>query len=195
MTMQRDEGWLPAIKGIFTWRVWRPGRSSILARMRALWLVWLAWTPALASVLLWRGENEGVLARWLVGVGWGLFGLCALFVWANGKRLLNAAMVLPEVALPRTLLVLWARTLAFAMGPFALAMGVSQATLDSEQVDYPLYWAVLVTMTMLIVIAPTVRRLIRIEDARMQSDGVSVVGALSTRTVKFADRRRKAPRT
>ena len=52
----QDEGWVPAIHGLVTLRVWRPGKSSVLARLRAAWILLVLATLAIVGAAALFGQ-------------------------------------------------------------------------------------------------------------------------------------------
>lgn len=179
----RDEGWVPAIKGLFTWCVWRPGRSSAIARLRAKWLLFLA-GALLIVVAVSFIEDDGVLRRWVVYIGWASFVIFPFLAVFLNVRLKAGVLAAPPERIAEVFGSRWLRATFMALMPMILAGSLARAS-DPGVVRYPIYWGVAVTLPMLVMMVPSVGRVRRLDQERAAVDGASVVTALSAPTVKI----------
>ncbi|NND01698.1 MAG: hypothetical protein HKN91_02840 [Acidimicrobiia bacterium] len=188
-----DEGWLPAFQGLLTWRVWRSGRSSVIARIRARWLVAVGVVPVMVFTYTFL-ENGGVLRRWLVIAGWALIALSVLLVLFMKRGLRRVAIVTAEEQLSAQLNAGWKTVTFYALVPMLLTASVAQASYDSEPqtaITYPVRWGAAITLLLLLSSIPSVARIRRLDEERMATAGVSVIAALSAITVTPNKKKRR----
>ena len=184
----QDEGWVPAITGLFTLAVWRHGRSSVIARLRAVWVLFVVAALILLVVVI-PPEDDGVLRRWAVYVGWGSFIVFAFFSVYLNARLGTAVRAAPPERIADVFMGRWWLAVSAAWAPVAWAGSSVQQGVDPAVWRYPTAWALAVTLPLLAMLVPSMKRLRGLDEERAGVDGQSVIAALSAPTAKSERKR------
>ncbi|MCP3974229.1 MAG: hypothetical protein GY720_07025 [bacterium] len=183
----KDKGWVPAFVGLITFRVWKPGRSSVIARLRAIWVLMNVVTIAAVGLAMIVGDAV-VLRRLFVYAGWGAFALAALGALSFRSIARKAALRAEAERIPIALGGFWFNALASAVMP---VLAASRLMVGEQAVSYPVYWGAAVSVALLALVAPTVGRVARLDEMRMAVDGASIIEAIHVPTKKIDRSRRR----